>query len=837
MDEDEEMRIPPLPPLAPSLSSAFTEPNATLPLPVSSSTTISKPSTSSAPASAHLFQSSVPASVPTLSSSTLTLSSLAHAASTSASGSASASASASISAASSRNVSPTLAHRYPFSASAENLTSVLNNGDSKRKSQVSSLSAALSTIAQEELLQLERKEAERRREYELAHAELERRAAGRWAAGGTGAGEEAVSSRLTRSANASPDSTPLFGHSRPHLHPISNSDPHSQRRETHRHEYDEQARFEYGSRPHSEYYDRQHHSVYCDGDSMVDARTYGGQHRGSEFTGGLVPRLPSCHHEECHKSYRTLLKMTRHQNQNSGLHSSTSVPDVVGHVHSAATGGGSGHSHSKTVHRHHPYEPAASSSSSVLQHHHHHSHPPHPAPLPLSSSGGPLRKPSPTDTTPSPISEEGTRLLPPLPPLSASSASYGPLSSNSNADEYAYYTPSTSPFLHAPYPHSHGGTPPGTPAPLTMMSRRKKGNNNTSGASGSKFAIDSLLSSPKERPAPLHLPPLHSSVHSHSHSHSHVSNGAPTPALSTGSASQSSPESGMYHPAAIRAGHGAEEEDVMMKEEEDEDEEDVRDRRMLPPILFPPPPTRSRPSSEHDAMSPVRLSPMGSYDGSGGFHSAMMVKQQQSSTLPPLIPGLPTSASPPLSSATLSGSSGGRMSGASSPTTPVSGNAQAHSHLAHSVRIAFGMTPIHPPNYFSSRGRSTLGFGSSSVRGTAATAVGNHPNGSGSGSGSSSSGRSETASVRSASPPIVLPPLRISSVEEEEERNGVRTPAEEGSSVTTTTKTSSSNKTVTELPHLDELAGRLGQLVKTKQSGLSIQRPREPERDDNMELE
>ncbi|KAG8803872.1 hypothetical protein FRC16_002367 [Serendipita sp. 398] len=370
-----------------------------------------------------------------------------------------------------------------------------------------------------------------------------------------------------------------------------------------------------------------------------------------------------------------------------------------------------------------------------------------------------------------------------------------------------------------------------------MMSRRKKGNNNTSGASGSKFAIDSLLSSPKERPAPLHLPPLHSSVHSHSHSHSHVSNGAPTPALSTGSASQSSPESGMYHPAAIRAGHGAEEEDVMMKEEEDEDEEDVRDRRMLPPILFPPPPTRSRPSSEHDAMSPVRLSPMGSYDGSGGFHSAMMVKQQQSSTLPPLIPGLPTSASPPLSSATLSGSSGGRMSGASSPTTPVSGNAQAHSHLAHSVRIAFGMTPIHPPNYFSSRGRSTLGFGSSSVRGTAATAVGNHPNGSGSGSGSSSSGRSETASVRSASPPIVLPPLRISSVEEEEERNGVRTPAEEGSSVTTTTKTSSSNKTVTELPHLDELAGRLGQLVKTKQSGLSIQRPREPERDDNMELE
>ncbi|KAG8816157.1 hypothetical protein FRC19_000547 [Serendipita sp. 401] len=682
MDEDEEMRIPPLPPLAPSLSSAFTEPNATLPLPVSSSTTISKPSTSSAPASAHLFQSSVPASVPALSSSTLTLSSLAHAASTSASGSASASASASISAASSRNVSPTLAHRYPFSASAENLTSVLNNGDSKRKSQVSSLSAALSTIAQEELLQLERKEAERRREYELAHAELERRAAGRWAAGGAG-GEEAVSSRLTRSANASPDSTPLFGHSRPHLHPTSNSDSHSQRRETHRHEYDEQARFEYGSRPHSEYYDRQHHSVYCDGDSMVDARTrllpplpplsassasYGPLGSGSNadeyayYTPSTSPFLHAVRNMNVGRS-RTSSRVPSRAPSPVPLHL---PPSVI-----AASNAFSDHAGSTSSSK--PAATAASTSSSTA-----------PLSSALSPSFGGGR--STTDRYHRSHRSHPSLYSSPLDGgfgATTGGSSGGPLHGHSGLDTPSSYRAHRT--GGQPYPHSHGGTPPGTPAPLTMMSRRKKGNNNTSGASGSKFAIDSLLSSPKERPAPLHLPPLHSSVHSHSHSHSHVSNGAPTPALSTGSASQSSPESGMYHPAAIRAGHGAEEEDVMMKEEEDEDEEDVRDRRMLPPILFPPPPTRSRPSSEHDAMSPVRLSPMGSYDGSGGFHSAMMVKQQQSSTLPPLIPGLPTSASPPLSSATLSGSSGGRMSGASSPTTPVSGNAQAHSHLAHSL--------------------------------------------------------------------------------------------------------------------------------------------------------
>ncbi|KAG8833333.1 hypothetical protein FRC17_010865 [Serendipita sp. 399] len=948
MDEDEDMRIAPFPPLAPSLSSAYTEPIAAQP----QSRTSSNPSSLIAnPATTHHYQSST--SVPT--SSTFTLSSLAHAASASGS----TPASASISAASSTNVSPTLAHKYPFSASADNLSSLLNSdyrvpsipsGDvmkpKKKTSQVSSLSAALSSIAQEELLELERKEAERRREYEFMHAELERRAGRRM----DGASSSSANARLSRSANASPDSTPLFPSYR---RPLAPPPPPASHAHSHHpaDEYDEYHRFERGSsRPSSEYYDRQHHSVYCDGDSMVDAR---GQPHGERFAGGLVPRLPSCHHDECHKSYRTLLKMSRHQN----LHSSASVPDVVGHVHSAAAGGGSGHS--KTSHRHHPYEPSGSSGSHIHHHSYHSSHP-HSHPPASSStigSGTSHRKPSPPDTTPSPISEEGTRLLPPLLPLSASStASYGALASNTNADEYAYYTPSTSPFLHAvrnmnmgrsrtssrvpsrapspvplhlppsvvaasnnafiehsgtsgasgstgtatsaantlsptfgsgradrhhrshrshpslysspldggfgpstggllhghsgsehrmhrtsghPYPHSHGGTPPGTPAPLTMMSRRKKAANATanSGTTGSKYAIDSLLASPRERPAPLHLPPL-LSAHSSTMT---------TPALST-STSHSSPESAKYRPAGVAVN----EEDELMEEDQEDDPvddalEEEEDGTTLHSGRFPPPPNRSRPSSEQDVMSPVRLSPMGSYDGLGGFHSAMMAKkqkqQQQASsslTIPPLIPGIPASTSPPLSSATLSGSSTGggeRMSGASSPTTPVS--ALNHSNLAHSVRIAFGMTPIHPPNYFSSRGRSTLGFGSSSVRGTVVGgSMGNHPNGgsvSGSGSGSSLSdgGRSEAAaSVRSSSPPIVLPPLKISLDE-----SGARSPEEGSVTATSTTTTTTKAGAKTVLPHLDELAGRLGELVKDKSSHQQRLRQENDEREDGMELE
>lgn len=399
-----------------------------------------------------------------------------------------------------------------------------------------------------------------------------------------------------------------------------------------------------------------------------------------------------------------------------------------------------GNGYARTAHRHHPYD--------------------------VPHSG---RRTSPADTTPSPISTEESSELPPP---------------HANNDQYC--TPSTSPFLHAvrnmnvgrsrtssrvpsrapspiplhlppavtaqdtsralpirrtdrhhrshrshpilnnpqearpvdtiahhPYPHSHGGTPPGTPAPLTMRSRSRRtntsstsGTSGTAGASGttSKHSIDALLSNP-----------VSSSSAGGALSSHFVIDGptaAPTPSLSS-SASHSSTASGQYRSTAFSSSS-----DTTMK-----------DATMLPPLNFPPPPNRSRPSSE--LASPVR-SAAGSPETTSTLHSAF----KKHPPLPPLIPGLP-------SSPTVSAVPGPGRSSVSIPSSPsvasTPSSATSHSHLAHSVRIAFGMTPIHPPSFPSSRGRSTIG-----------------------GTGAKSGAR-----TRSSSPPIILAPLKCVKKEEE----------------------------------------------------------------------
>ncbi|PVF99100.1 hypothetical protein CPB86DRAFT_814231 [Serendipita vermifera] len=552
--------------------------------------------------------------------------------------------------------------------------------------------SALSSVAHEELLELERREAIRRARYEAAHAELEARVVSQ-------------TSSASRSAGTSPESTPFFG-------PISHVNVPTQ------------------------------HSVYCDGESFTNPTTHGA---------AIVPRLPSCHHEECHKSYRTLLRLA--QRTNGGL---AGLQDALAPLHLYEERGvhltshahsGSGSTHSRTAHhRHHPYEV-----------------PHHPA-----VSG---RKTSPIDTTPSPISTDESSELPPL--------SSGPTTATSSTtidNNHEYYTPSTSPFLHAIrsmnvgksrtssrgpsrapspvplhlppavtalaslnsssygeqsssstsrsfaigrndrhhrsnrshpslhspqdsgpdshayhhhhylYPRSHGNSPPGTPAPLTILSRQKRttpsintGNGTT--APTSKHSIDALLSGPTSSTGPT--------LSSH---YVLDTTAAPTPSLSSSASSTTSGRPGLKtdFPSA--------------------------NEPMLPPSNYPPPPSRSQPTSA--VASPVR-SVAGSFEAPSQVHTAFA----SIPPLPPLVPGLP-----------LSGSGFNERSSNSSPPTPSS----SYSNLAHSVRIAFGMTPIHPPNYFSSSSnssRSTVGFGNSSVRGT-----------------------------RSSSPPIILPPLKLGSV-------------------------------------------------------------------------
>lgn len=545
-------------------------------------------------------------------------------------------------------------------------------------------------------------------------------------------------SASARSANTSPDATPFFGPISGLVHPQL--------------------------------------SVYCDGESFT-------RH------GGLIPRQPSCHHEECQKSYRTLLKMAhRATSQAATSAESNNIPS--GHLTSHA-----GNGHARTAYRHHPYD--------------------------VPHSAG--RRMSPVDTTPSPISTDGSSELPPH-------------HASHPSDNYDhYYTPSTSPFLHAVrsmnvgrsrtssrvpsrapspvplhlppavtaldtirssssnvsigrtdryhrshrshpilhspkegggyptenqahfYPHSHGGTPPGTPAPLSsmmMMSRQKRTNSGGAAASGpshsqsqSKHSIGALLSDP--------IP--HSTGALSSHFAIDGPTAAPTPSLSS-SASNSSTASGQYRNRKMAS----------------PSDTTVTEATMLPPLNFPPPPSRSRPSSEY-AASPVSRSLANSPEMPSTLHSTF----NKHPPLPPLIPGLPAS---PLVNTTSGGGGSGALGGgrasvsypsspasASSSTTPSS--ATSHSHLAHSVRIAFGMTPIHPPSFPSSRGRSTIG-GNSNGGGIA---------------------RSNGVRTRSSSPPIILAPLKYVGTKDEDEED-------------------------VKLPHLEALTGRLEMLSRRERS-------------------
>jgi len=474
---------------------------------------------------------------------------------------------------------------------------------------------------------------------------------------------------------------------------------------------------------------------------------------------GFTPRPPSCHHEECHKSYRTLLKVA---NRLGGVASHTTQDVLSSHYAHADTGHLTSHAHNpnatnhaRVAHRHHPYE----------------------IPPVVHQPG---RRSPPVDMTPSPISTDDSPELPPFPHQAPTSA----------AVDGEYFTPSTSPFLHAirnmnvgrsrtssrvqsratspvplnlppavitvsaglhdtarstigrgdhqhrshrshptlhspqdgpsehhhpyPYPHSHGGTPPGTPAPLTMVGRPKRPS--TGGANHpSKHSIDALLSGGRREPFSADGSPHHAMD----------GTVAATPSLSSSSNSSGSGKPRHFDPVAT---------DTTMSEKV----------AYNPPLSFPPPPSRSRVSG--DLVSPVR-SPTGSPEASFATHSALGLPSTSSSTLGLL----PRNAGPSLSS----------------PSTPN----PSHSHLAHSVRVAFGMTPIHPPNYFSTRGRSTIGFGNSSVRGSA----------------------------RSQSPPITLPPLKLGARTEESSSRG----SEDG-------RESEYGHGDVRLPHLDSLASLVG---------------------------
>jgi zinc-finger protein CreA/MIG len=519
----------------------------------------------------------------------------------------------------------------------------------------SSSLAALSSVAAEELVEFERREALRRAHYEAARAELE--------------------ARVTQSAGTSPDSTPSLG-------PKHASAVLPQ------------------------------HSVYCDGDSLTGL-------------GGLTPRLPSCHHEECHKSYRTLLKMANRLGT-GGSHTTQELPSP--HYPHADGGHSASHAHTpiatnqaRIAHRHHPYE--------IPQYAHQ-----------------PGRKTSPVDT-PSPISTDDSTELPALPPADNYTPSTSPFlravrNMNVGRSRTSSRVPSRAPSpisLHLPpaataassydsgrptirqadrqhrthrshpslsspqdapsehqrYPHhhSHGGTPPETPSPLTMMGRPKRANSGGLVIYPPKRSPDVFFSGSRREPLSADAT-------------SQFAIDAPTPPLSSSSNSSTSWKPRHFDSASGETSHN-------------------------PPLSFPPPPNRSRASS--DLISPAR-SLAGSPEAISTLHSVSSFPSSHSHPpLPSLVPGLPIpslSSSLPRSSA----------SSLSSPSTPGS----SPSYLAHSVRIAFGMTPIHPPNYFSSRGRSTIGFGNSSVRGSA----------------------------RSQSPPIILPPLKLGAMTEDNSSHG-----------------------------------------------------------------
>ena len=696
--------------------------------------------------------------------------------------------------------------------------------------------SALSSVAHEQLLELERSEARRRAEYEAAHAQLEARLHEREEEGTTDQGRRKVGRRVwSKSANASPDSTPFFG-------PLADG---GRRRSRYDMDEDEEEEDDdedgYGPTKRTLYRDSRYtqHTVYCDGESVL---------------GGLVPRMPSCHHEECHKSYRTLLRL-------ANSHSGTSTPVHAPQHHHAVSAGGPSH---RALHRHHPYE--------------HH----------LGT-----RKTSPGDSTPSPISEED-RLLPPLSALSsASSRREHPYSAASSTfhEEYPYQTPSTSPFLHAvknlnmgksrngsrvpsrapspvplhlppsvvasaattkfstlsaaadtpligrdrhhrshrshpslystmghgtgamsppnalgrtrdlehhhghghrehregwqPYPHSHGGTPPGTPAPITMMSRRKKASATSPTITSSKHSIDALLAGPA-------MPASSNSNTTYAHN-----------------------------------------DDSVMGDSHSE----VLDARLHPSLStqFPPPPSRSRPPSEYDAtLSPTRLSPV---NGSL-LHSSMpphgssadISRSNSFQAIPPLVPGLPSLSS----STSFSQPPGARANStpSSAQTSPRLYNAQAqstfsaslhpttaHSTLVHSVRLAFGMTPIHPPTYFSTssaRGRSTVGFGSSSMRATAAGGFSgsntNPPSMAPSRNGSAESDDEEGDRRGLTLPPLKFQTLGTSSV--------VRTPedVEDG----TVRMRADDDEERQGLPHLETLTGKLGKLARERDEDVEM---------------
>lgn len=691
--------------------------------------------------------------------------------------------------------------------------------------------SALSSVAHEQLLELERSEAKRRAEYEAAHAQLEARLREREVEMTAVASRRKVGRRVwSKSANASPDSTPFFG-------PIADGPRLRSRYDMDADEEDEEEEDEedeYGPTKRALYHDSRYtqHTVYCDGESVL---------------GGLVPRMPSCHHEECHKSYRTLLRLA---NPRSG----TSTPAHAPQHHHV---GSAGPSH-RAAHRHHPYEQTVGS-----------------------------RKTSPGDSTPSPISEED-RLLPPLSAISsASSRREHPYSAGSSAfyEEHPYQTPSTSPFLHAvrsmnmgksrngsrvpsrapspvplhlppsvvasaattksstlsaaadtptfvrdrhhrshrshpslysttmghgagamsppdalgrtrdfehhhghghrehregwqPYPHSHGGTPPGTPAPITMMSRRKKTSTTSPTVANSKHSIDALLAGPATAVVNnSNATSTHDFESVMTDNHSEMPGSSLHPSLST---------------------------------------------------QFPPPPRRSRPSSEYDAtLSPTRLSPA---NGSV-LHSSMLNHGKTADStlpkMPPLVPGLP-SPSPSTSFSQPHGTHA-HSNPSSAQTSPRLHHAQtqsafssnlhpttahpttAHSTLAHSVRLAFGMTPIHPPSYFSTsstRGRSMVGFGSSSMRATAAGGF------SGSNTNPPSMAPSRTGSAESDDEEgdrrgLTLPPLKFKT---QGTSSVLRTPEEVEDR--TVRMTADDDEEERGLPHLETLTGKLGKLAR-----------------------
>jgi zinc-finger protein CreA/MIG len=421
---------------------------------------------------------------------------------------------------------------------------------------------------------------------------------------------------------------------------------------------------------------------------------------------GGIPSPPACHHEECHRSYRKALRLA--QRVPLTRVSFESYPQHS-HAHHGSSLASSTISHS---HRHHPYEVPHHTHGHALQ----------------------MRQGSPEDVSPSPNSADtDDSTTEPLYTKGLRGTDPAPVSE--------FYTPSTSPFLGAMRSmHVQSGYSTGrnsrlpsrapSPGPGTLelqppMSLPKRAYSTDAIISppsiGSRHRIDALLSGPS------------------------------TPALTSGTTSPCGHQTGaILHASGPRSvassgSSGSSSIQVMKRPSRSSN------LLLLQNSPFPPPPRPSQPSVAIPPGPEISRSPSPLHAGGAGTASAQQSPVAYQSV------AYQSDAAP-------------RYPRSTPVTPPVSSYSPSHSHLAHSLRLAFGMTPITRPDHLhqqkanaatttserlaysqshgyglaSPYGPRNVGFGSSAIRGAAGIG----------------SGRNSDYGSRPPSPPITLAPLK-----------------------------------------------------------------------------